>query len=73
MQVEEQEKLLLHVKSLKSWPDEMKIVVARVQLGLALFTYHKAKLSIVFFKTWTPSFSAGTAIYEISKSLGGNQ
>ncbi len=48
MQVEEQEKLLLHVKSLKSWPDKMKIVIARVQLGLVLCTYHKVKLSIVF-------------------------
>ena len=48
MQVEEQEKLLLHVKSLKSWPDKMKFVVAHVQLGLALHTYHKAELSIVF-------------------------
>jgi hypothetical protein len=26
-----------------------------------------------FFKTWTPSLSAGTAIDEIFKSLGGNQ
>jgi hypothetical protein len=25
------------------------------------------------FKTWTPSLSAGTAMYEIFKSLGGNQ
>ena len=41
-------KLLLHVKYLKSWPDKMKFVVARVQPGLALCTYHKAKLSIVF-------------------------
>ncbi len=48
MQVEEQEKLLLHVKFLKSWPDEMKFVGARVQPGLALHTYHKGKLSIVF-------------------------
>jgi hypothetical protein len=41
-------KTFLHVKSLKSWPDEMKFVGARVQPGLALHTYHKAKLSIVF-------------------------
>jgi hypothetical protein len=41
-------KPLLNVKSLKSWPDEMKFAVARVQPGLALHTYHKAKLSIVF-------------------------
>ncbi len=40
--------LLLHVKSLKSWPDEMKFVLASVQPGLVLRTYHKAKLSIVF-------------------------
>jgi hypothetical protein len=39
---------LLHVKSLKSWPGEMKFVIAHVQAGLALCTYHKAKLSIVF-------------------------
>jgi hypothetical protein len=38
MQVEEQEILLLHVKSLKSWPVDMKVVVARVQPGLALCT-----------------------------------
>ncbi len=50
MQVEEQEKLLLHVKSLKSWPGEMKFVIARVQPRLAHCTYHKAKLSIVFSK-----------------------
>ncbi len=48
MQVEEQEKLLLHVKSLKSWLSKMKFVIARVQPGLALHTYHKAKVSIVF-------------------------
>jgi hypothetical protein len=48
MQVEEQEKLLLHVKSLKSWPGKMKFVVAHGQPGLALHTYHKAKLSIAF-------------------------
>jgi hypothetical protein len=48
MQVEEQEKLLLHVKSLKSWPGKMKFVIARVQPGLVHCTYHKAKLSIVF-------------------------
>ncbi len=48
MQVEEQEKLLSHVKSLRSWPGEMKFVIARVQLGLVHCTYHKAKLSIVF-------------------------
>jgi hypothetical protein len=48
MQVEEQEKLLLHVKSLKSWPGKMKFVVARVQPGLALCTYHRAELSMVF-------------------------
>ncbi len=73
MQVEEQEKLLLHVKSLKSWPCEMKFVVARVQLGLALCTYHKAELSIVFLRHGHPSLSAGTAIDEICKSLGGIQ
>ena len=39
--------LLLHVKSLKSWPGKMKFVVARVQPRLALCTYHKAELSIV--------------------------
>ncbi len=50
MQVEEQEKLLLHEKSLKSWPGKMKFIVARVQPGLALCTYHKVKLSIVFSK-----------------------
>jgi hypothetical protein len=48
MQVEEQEKLLLHGKSLKSWPDKMKFVIAHVQPGLALRTFHKAELSIVF-------------------------
>jgi hypothetical protein len=48
MQLEEQEKLLLHVKSLKSWPGKMKFVVAHVQLGLVLCTYHRAKPSIVF-------------------------
>ncbi len=48
MQVEEQEKLLLRVESLKSWPDKMKFVNAHVQPGLALCTYHKAKLSVVF-------------------------
>ncbi len=42
------EKLLLHVKFLKIWLDKMKFVVAHVQKGLALCTYHKAKLSIVF-------------------------
>ncbi len=72
MQVEEQEKLLLHVKSLKSWPSKMKFVVARVQLGLALHIYHKVKLSIAFLR-WTPSLSASTAIDEIFKSLGGDQ
>ncbi len=41
-------KVLLHVNSLKSWPDKMKFVSARVQPGLVLCTYHKAKLSIVF-------------------------
>ncbi len=41
-------KHLLHVKSLKSRPGKMNFVVARVQPGLALCTYHKAKLSIVF-------------------------
>jgi hypothetical protein len=71
MQVEEQEKLLLHVKSLRSWRGKMKFVVARVQPGLALRTYHKIFHSV--FKTWTPSLSAGTAIDEIFKSLGGNQ
>jgi hypothetical protein len=48
MQVEEQEKLLLHVKSLKSWPGKMKFVIACVQPELAPCTYHKAKHSIVF-------------------------
>ncbi len=43
-------KLLLHVKSLRSWAGKMKFVVARVQPGLALSTYHRAKLSIVFSK-----------------------
>ncbi len=33
MQVEEQEKLLLHVTSLKNWPEGMKFVIARVQPG----------------------------------------
>jgi hypothetical protein len=41
-------KTFVHVKSLKSWPDKMEFVGARVQPGLALCTYHKAKLSIVF-------------------------
>ncbi len=41
-------KLLLHVKSLKSWPGKMKFVVARVQPRLAHCTYHKTNLSIVF-------------------------
>ncbi len=45
MQVEEQEKLLLHVKSLRSWPDKMKFVVARVQPGLALCTRCLPKFS----------------------------
>ncbi len=67
MQVEEQEKLLLHVKSLKKWPGKMIFVIAHVQPGLALCTYHKVELSIV------PSLSAGTTIDEIFKSLGGNQ
>ena len=40
--------LLLHVKSLKSWPGKMKFVIVRVQPGLVLCTYHRAKLSIVF-------------------------
>ena len=35
-------------KSLQSWPGKMKFVVARVQPGLALCTYHRAELSIVF-------------------------
>jgi hypothetical protein len=48
MQVEEQEKLLLHVKSLKSWPGKMKFVIARVQTGWVLRTYYKVELSIVF-------------------------
>jgi hypothetical protein len=48
MQVEEQEKPLSHVKSLKSWLGAMKFVVARVQPGLVHCTYHKAKLSTVF-------------------------
>ncbi len=41
-------KILLHVKSLKSWPGKMKFVIARVQPGLVLCTYHRAELSIVF-------------------------
>jgi hypothetical protein len=48
MQVEEQEKLLLHVKSLKSWPSKMKFVIACVEPGLALCTYHNVKLFIAF-------------------------
>ena len=48
MQVEEQEKLLLHVLSFESWPGKMKFVIALVQPGLALRTYHKVELSIVF-------------------------
>ncbi len=72
MQVEEQEKHLLHVKSLKSWPGKMKFVVASVQPGWVLCTYHKVKLSIVFSRHGH-HLSAGTAIDEIFKSLGGNQ
>ena len=41
-------KLLLHVKSLRSWAGKMKFVVARVQPGWVLRTYHKVELSIVF-------------------------
>jgi hypothetical protein len=70
MQVEEQEKLLLHVKSLKSWPGKMIFVVARVQPGWVLCTYHKVELSIMFSRH---GHHAGTAIDEILKSLGGNQ
>jgi hypothetical protein len=32
---------------LKSWPGKMKFVVARIQPGLALCTYHKVEHSIV--------------------------
>ncbi len=35
--------------------------------------HHKAELSIVFSRQWTLSLSAGNAIDEIFKSLGGNQ
>ncbi len=42
------EKNLLHVKSLKSWLEGTKFVIARVQLGGALHTYCKVELSIVF-------------------------
>jgi hypothetical protein len=41
-------KPLSHVKSLKSWPDKMTFVVARVQLALVHCTYHKTELSTVF-------------------------
>ena len=41
-------KTLLHVKSLKSLLEGMKFVVAHVQLGWVLRTYHKVELSIVF-------------------------
>ncbi len=41
-------KLLLCVKSLKSWPGKMEFVIAHVQPGSALCTYHKAEPSIVF-------------------------
>ncbi len=43
-------KTFLHVKSLKSWLEVMKFVVARVQLGWVLRTYHKVELSIVFLR-----------------------
>ncbi len=47
MQVEELEKPLSHVKSLKSWPYAMKFVVAHVQPGLVNDTCHKEKLFTV--------------------------
>jgi hypothetical protein len=72
MQVEGQEKLLLHVKSLKSWPGKMEFVIARVQLGQALHLLQGPTFHSVF-KTWTPRLNAGTSIDEIFKSLGGNQ
>ena len=41
-------KTFVTCKILKSWLGKMKFVIARVQPGLALCTYYKAKLSIVF-------------------------
>ncbi len=73
MQVEEQEKLLLHVKSLKSWPDEMKFAVFTCPTGVGALHLPQGQTFHSVFKTWTPSLSAGTAIDEIFKSFGGNQ
>ncbi len=64
---------MLHVKSLKSWPDEMKFVIARDQPGVDALHLPQGQTFHSVFKTWTPSLSAGTAIDEIFKSLGGNQ
>jgi hypothetical protein len=72
--VEEQEKLLLHVKSLKSWPDEMKLIChCTCPTGVGAFHLPQGQTFHSVFKTLTPSLSAGTAIDEIFKSLGGNQ
>ncbi len=73
MQVEEQEKLLLHVKSLKSWPGKNEICRCTCPTGVGALHLPQGQTFHSVFKIWTPSLSAGTAIDEIFKSLGGNQ
>ena len=73
MQVEEQEKLLLHVKIFEelAQPNELCCCTCPTRVGALHLPQGQTFHSV--FKTWTHSSSAGTAIDEIFKSLGGNQ
>jgi hypothetical protein len=73
MQVEEQEKLLLHVKSFEELARRNIICCCTCPKRVGALHLPQGQSFRSVFRTWTPSLSAGTAIDEIFKTLGGNQ
>jgi hypothetical protein len=73
MQVEEQEKLLLHAKIFEELARQNEICCCTCPTGVGASHLPQSQTFHNVFKTWTPSLSAGTAIDEIFKSLRGNQ
>jgi hypothetical protein len=72
MQGEGQEKLFLHVKSLKSWLEGYEICCCTCPTGVGALHLPQGQTFHSIFKTWTPNLSAGTAIDEMFKLLGRN-
>jgi hypothetical protein len=73
MQVEEQENFLLHVNIFEELARRNEICHCICPTGVGASHLPQGQTFHSIFMTWTPNLSAGTAIDEIFKSLGGNQ